>query len=133
MPKGFATSVAGSFFRVTTTQLFFANSAEGDSIRFGPKCSLALAPPNRQRLGGRGLEAERIEEHRAIAQRNGERIIANPNVALDAITHGQATFTGRDLVIFVHRHSDGKDQFDAALSAVRGSPDFIALGNARNG
>ncbi|MEQ1552331.1 Ti-type conjugative transfer relaxase TraA [Sphingorhabdus sp.] len=99
---------------------------------------IALEPqdkigPAASRIGGRGLEAERIEEHRAIAQRNGERIIANPNVALDAITHSQATFTNRDLAIFVHRHSDGKDQFDAALSAVRGSSDFIALGKDGRG
>jgi hypothetical protein len=57
-------------------------------------------------------------EHREIAQRNGERIIADPNrVALDAITHQQATFTRRDLAMFVHRHSDGKEQFDLAMSA----------------
>ncbi len=99
---------------------------------------IALEPqdkigPAASRIGGRGLEAERIEEHRAIAQRNGERIIANPKVALDAITHQQATFTNRDLATFVHRHSDGKDQFDAALSAVRASSDFIALGKDGRG
>jgi len=66
-------------------------------------------------------------------QRNGERIIANPSVALDAITHSQATFTNRDLAIFVHRHSDGKEQFDAALSAVRASSDLIALGKDGRG
>jgi hypothetical protein len=37
-----------------------------------------------------------------------------PAVALDAITHQQATFTPRDLAMFVHRHSDGKEQFDLA-------------------
>ena len=88
---------------------------------------IALEPqdkigPAASRIGGRGLEAERIEEHRAIAQRNGERIIANPALALDAITHQQATFTKRDLAAFVHRHSDGKEQFDAAYNAVRASP-----------
>jgi hypothetical protein len=91
---------------------------------------IALEPqdkigPAASRISGRGLEAERMEEHHAIAQRNGERIIANPALALDAITHHQATFTPRDLAAFIHRHSDGKAQFDAALSAVRGSPDFI--------
>ena len=94
---------------------------------------IALEPqdkigPAASRIGGRGLEAERIEEHRAIAQRNGERIIANPALALDAITHHQATFTRRDLAAFVHRHSDGKEQFDAVLSAVRRSAELVALG-----
>lgn len=100
-------------------------SLEAQGIKLEPQDKIG---PAASRIGGRGLEAERIEEHRAIARRNGERIIANPNVALDAITHSQATFTNRDLATFVHRHSEGKDQFDAALSAVRASPDFIALG-----
>lgn len=99
---------------------------------------IALEPQNKigpaaSRMGERGLEAERIEEHRAVAQRNGERITTNPNVALDAITHQQATFTGRDLAMFVHRHSDGKEQFDLAMNAVRGSPDMIALGKDGRG
>ena len=99
---------------------------------------IALEPqdkigPAASRIGGRGLEAERIEEHRAIAQRNGTRIIANPALALDAITHQQATFTKRDLAAFVHRHSDGKEQFDAAYNAVRASPDLIALGKDGRG
>jgi hypothetical protein len=31
---------------------------------------------------------------------NGEKLIANPAIALDAITRTQATFTTRDLAIF---------------------------------
>ncbi len=105
-------------------------SLEAQGIALEPQDKIG---PAASRIGGRGLEADRIEEHRAIAQRNGERIIANPTVALDAITHQQATFTTRDLAMFVHRHSDGKGQFDAALSAARGSPDLIALGKDGRG
>jgi Ti-type conjugative transfer relaxase TraA len=105
-------------------------SLEAQGIGLEPQDKIG---PAASRIGGRGVEAERIEEHRAIAQRNGERIIANPRVALDAIMHSQATFTNRDLAVFVHRHSDGKEQFNAALSAVRGSPDFIALGKDGRG
>jgi Ti-type conjugative transfer relaxase TraA len=89
--------------------------------------------PAASRMGDRGLEAERLAEHREIAQRNGERIIANPRLALDAITHGQATFTNRDLAMFAHRHSDGKEQYDRAISAVRSSPDLIELGKDGRG
>ena len=105
-------------------------SLEAQGIALEPQDKIG---PAASRIGGRGLEAERIEEHRAIAQRNGERIIANPALALDAITHQQATFTRRDLAAFVHRHSDGKDQFDAAYNAVRASPDLIALGKDGRG
>lgn len=105
-------------------------SLEAQGIALEPQDKIG---PAASRIGGRGQEAERIEEHRAIAQRNGERIIANPALALDAITHQQATFTRRDLAAFVHRHSDGKDQFDAAYNAVRTSPQLIALGKDGRG
>jgi Ti-type conjugative transfer relaxase TraA len=86
-----------------------------------------------QRMEEAGQLANRAELHREIAHENGERIIANPGIALDAITHSQATFTHRDMAMFVHRHSDGQDQFNAAMSAVRGSPDLIALGKDGRG
>lgn len=89
--------------------------------------------PAASRMAGHGLEAERVAEHAEIARRNGEKIIANPNIALDAITHQQATFTRRDLAMFLHRHSDGKEQFDHALSAVQSSPDLVALGRDGKG
>ena len=94
---------------------------------------IALEPQNKigpaaSRMAGHGLEAERIAEHAEIARRNGEKIVADPNIALDAITHSQATFTRRDLAMFLHRHSDGKEQFDLAMGAVQSSPDIVALG-----
>ncbi len=99
---------------------------------------IALEPqdkigPAASRMGDRGLEAERLAEHREIAQRNGERIIADPRIALDAITHSQATFTNRDLAMFAHRHSDGREQYDAVIGAVRSSPDLVLLGRDGRG
>ena len=97
-----------------------------------------LAPQNKigpaaLRMAQEGLERERVDDHAAIARRNGERIIENPNVALDAITRQQATFTKRDLAMFVHRHSEGKEQFDLAMGAVQSSPDLVALGQDGRG
>ncbi|WKL57388.1 Ti-type conjugative transfer relaxase TraA [Asticcacaulis sp. ZE23SCel15] len=86
-----------------------------------------------RRMEAQGLEAERIEDHTDIAYRNGERILANPKIALDAIIHTQATFTKRDLAMFVHRHSDGADQFNAVMTAVRQSPDLVELGKDGRG
>ncbi len=105
-------------------------SLEAQGIVLEPQDKIG---PAASRMEGRGLEAERIEEHRAIATRNGARIIADPSIALDAITHQQATFTNRDLARFVHRHSDGKEQFDEVISAVRKSPDLVALGKDGRG
>ena len=89
--------------------------------------------PAGMRREERGEDAERAVEHREIARRNGERIIAEPSVALDAITRQQSTFTQRDLQAFVFRHTDDKDQFDRAVSAVRASPDVVALGQDGRG
>src|SRR3546814_5819029 len=84
-------------------------------------------------MAEQGLEVERAEEHLEIARRNGEKIRANPAMALDTITHTQATFTNRDLAMFGHRHSAGTIQFDAVMGAVRASPDLIALGKDGHG
>jgi|TARA_R100000501_G_scaffold1440_2_gene4301 Ti-type conjugative transfer relaxase TraA len=102
-------------------------SLEAQGIELEPQTKIG-APSLRM-----GPEADRLIENHAIARENGERIIANPDIALDAITKGQATFTRRDLARFVHRHSDGKDQFDRALSAVQSSPDLVALGKDGRG
>src|SRR5580704_7470043 len=75
-----------------------------------------------------GLERERLEEHREIARENGERIIAHPDIAIDAITRQQATFTRRDLAKFAHRNSDGLEQFNDVRGAVERSPELVRLG-----
>lgn len=105
-------------------------SLEAQGIGLEPQDKIG---PAASRMSGLGLEAERVEQHREIAARNGERIIANPRIALDAITHGQATFTTRDLAMFVHRHSDGHEQFDRVMSTVRSSPDLVELGRDGRG
>jgi Ti-type conjugative transfer relaxase TraA len=105
-------------------------SLEAQGIDLEPQDKIGAAA---SRMADRGLEADRLEEHREIARANGARIIADPGIALDAITRQQATFTRRDLAMFVHRHSDGVEQFNAVLSAVENSPERIALGSDGRG
>src|SRR5690349_6864267 len=99
---------------------------------------IALEPQNQigapaQRIEGEGIESDRAEIHREIARGNGARIIANPSLALDAITRQQSTFTQRDMAKFAHRHSDGIDQFNEVTSAMRNAPDLIELGKDARG
>lgn len=75
-----------------------------------------------------GQPHRNADDHVRIARENGERIIADPRHALDSITRQQSTFTTRDLAAFAFRHSDGKDQFDQVMAAVRASPELVALG-----
>ena len=100
---------------------------------------IALEPQSQigapaQRIEGEGIEAtDRAEMHREIARGNGERIIANPDLGLDAITHQQSTFTRRDMAKFAHRHSDGIDQFNEVVGAMRSAPDLVELGKDARG
>jgi Ti-type conjugative transfer relaxase TraA len=105
-------------------------SLEAQGIALEPQSQIG-APA--QRIEGEGIEAaDRAEMHREIARNNGERIIADPSVALDAITQQQSTFMQRDMAKFVHRHSDGIDQFNEVMGAIRGAPGLVELGkNAR--
>ena len=89
--------------------------------------------PAGQRRAERGEDAERRAEHDAIARRNGERIAADPNVALDAITRQQSTFTRQDLARFVSRHTDGTEQFAAVMAKVEASPEVVRLGEDGRG
>jgi Ti-type conjugative transfer relaxase TraA len=100
-------------------------SYEAQGIELEPQHKIG---PAASRRPGQGLEAERIEDHARIARDNGEKVIANPSIALDAITRQQATFTTRDLAVFAFRHSDGKEQFDRVMAAVKASPELVALG-----
>ncbi len=105
-------------------------SLEAQGIDLEPQDKIGAAA---SRMAARGLEADRLEEHREIARENGARIVADPTIALDAVTRQQATFTKRDLALFVHRHSDGIEQFNAVLSAVETSPERIVLGRDGRG
>jgi Ti-type conjugative transfer relaxase TraA len=106
-------------------------SLEAQGIGLEPQTQIG-APA--QRIEGEGIEAaDRADMHREIARNNGERIIADPSVALDAITHQQSTFTRRDMAMFAHRHSDGIDQFNEVMGAMRNSPDLVELGQDGRG
>ena len=92
-------------------------SLEAQGITLEPQSQIG-APA--QRIEGEGIEAaDRAEMHREIARNNGARIIADPSIALDAITHQQSTFTRRDMARFAYRHSDGMDQFNEVMGAMR--------------
>jgi Ti-type conjugative transfer relaxase TraA len=110
-------------------------SLEAQGIALEPQSQIG-APAKRiegRSIEGQGTEADRAEMHREIARGNGARIIADPALGLDAITHQQSTFTGRDMARFAHRHSDGIDQFNEVMGAMREAPDLVELGRDARG
>ena len=108
---------------------------EAQGIALEPQSQIG-APAKRievRGVEGEATEADRAEMHREIARGNGARIIANPDLGLDAITHQQSTFTRRDIAKFAHRHSDGIEQFNAVMGAMRSAPDLVELGKDARG
>ncbi|TJW87619.1 MAG: Ti-type conjugative transfer relaxase TraA, partial [Mesorhizobium sp.] len=105
-------------------------SLEAQGIALEPQSQVG-APAHR--IADQGIDADRAEMRREIARGNGERIVANPSLALDAITRQQSTFTRRDMAMFAHRHSDGIDQFNGVMDAIRSAPDLVELGRDGRG
>ncbi|MDX8434375.1 Ti-type conjugative transfer relaxase TraA [Mesorhizobium abyssinicae] len=108
---------------------------EAQGIALEPQTQIG-APAQRiegSGLDANGIEADRAELHREIARNNGVRIIADPSVALDAMTHQQSTFTRKDIAKFSHRHSDGIDQFNEVTAAISRAPDLVELGEDGRG
>jgi Ti-type conjugative transfer relaxase TraA len=110
-------------------------SLEAQGIALEPQSQIG-APAKRiedRGIEGEGNEADRAEMHREIARGNGERIIADPSLGLDAITQQQSTFTRHDIAVFAHRHSHGIEQFNEVMSAMRSAPDLVELGKDARG
>jgi ATP-dependent exoDNAse (exonuclease V) alpha subunit len=108
---------------------------EAQRIALEPQSQIG-APAKRiedRGIEGVGTEADRAEVHREIARTNGARIVADPSLGLDAITQQQSTFTQRDMAKFAHRHSDGIDQFNAVMGAMRSAPNLVELGKDARG
>jgi Ti-type conjugative transfer relaxase TraA len=106
-------------------------SFEAQGIALEPQTQIGASA---QRIEGEGIEAaDRAEMHREIARGNGARIIADPSLGLDGITQQQSTFTRRDMAVFAHRHSDGIDQFNEVMGAMRNAPDLVELGKDARG
>jgi len=102
-------------------------SLEAQGIGLEPQHKIGAAS---YEMDGR---SERLDDHARIARENGERIIANPKIAIEAITRQQSTFTHRDLARFLDRHSYGREQFKEALIEVMASPELVRLGEDDRG
>ena len=106
---------------------------EAQGIGLVPGRKLGLSLERQQSLNLPEHLAEKVAEQRGIAAENGQRIIQDPNVALTAITRSQATFTERDIAKYLHTHTDGAEQFQAAYLKVTTSAELVKLGVDEHG
>ncbi len=70
---------------------------------------------------------ERILEQREIARENGNKIIADPTIALTAVTYNRATFGERDITNFLATRTDGSEQLQTAMASVMSSPEVVGI------
>jgi Ti-type conjugative transfer relaxase TraA len=75
-----------------------------------------------------GFLADRVAEQQRVMGANGSQIIADPTIALKALSHGNAAFSHQDIARFLNTHTDGAEQFQSAYLKVTTSPELFALG-----
>ncbi len=73
-------------------------------------------------------QLDRLADHQRIAFENGEKIYLNPQIALDALTRQQSTFTHQDLARFINRHTKDAEQFERVYEKVKANEQIISLG-----
>ena len=80
-----------------------------------------------------GRESERAEAHAEVRQENARRVIARPELVLDALTAREAVFTRQDIARALHRHLDDPAQFQSVMAKLDASPELVRLtqGTAR--
>ncbi|MBP9726686.1 MAG: Ti-type conjugative transfer relaxase TraA [Gammaproteobacteria bacterium] len=82
------------------------------------------------KIGPKAVQSSmaRYAEHQALAARNGERLLNDPNIALTALTRQQSTFTHQDVARLVNRHTTSPEQFTAVYEKIKASPELVHLG-----
>jgi Ti-type conjugative transfer relaxase TraA len=70
----------------------------------------------------------RFDDHQRIARENGQLIFEQPEIALDALTRQQSTFTHQDLARFINRHTESTEQYNAVFERVKVSSEIVFLG-----
>ncbi len=79
-------------------------------------------------VSGRERYTENLELHQGIMRRNGDKIFSDPNIALDALTRQQSTFTMEDLARFINRNTEDIEQFSKVFEKVKNSHELVYLG-----
>ncbi|MCW8445689.1 Ti-type conjugative transfer relaxase TraA [Fluoribacter gormanii] len=94
---------------------------------------IALEP--QYKIGPKDAQSRmaRLADHQRIARENGQLIFERPEIALDAITRCQSTFTHQDLACFINRHTENAEQFNLVFERVKSSSEIILLGLDKEG
>jgi Ti-type conjugative transfer relaxase TraA len=78
-------------------------------------------------------DSDKMKEFLAIAQRNGERIVADPSEALKLLTYHNSTFSYNDIAKMANQYSADPEQYNAVLSALINNDQVVNLGENSKG
>ena len=78
-----------------------------------------------------GFLADRVAEQQRIMGANGKEIIADPTIALKALSHSNATFSHQDIARFLNTRTQDAAQFQTAYLKVTTSPELVPLRHRR--
>lgn len=91
-------------------------------IELEPKFRIESSYYNKDR------DLDNVQEIKRIMRENGEKIIADPYVALKALSHHKALFKDEDIQIFASTHSDDAQQFQKVCDAIYECDELVTLG-----
>lgn len=78
-------------------------------------------------LDARDHVLDRLTEYQQTVRRNGDRIIARPETALELLEKRQPTFTRQDIHRLLHRQTADAAQFERAMRSVLGSHALVQI------
>ena len=88
---------------------------------------IALEPQTRRGNENYKFNSRRKAEHERIARDNAARILADPTIAIKALTRNQSTFSEKDIHAFAKRHSAHETQFFDVYEAIRDSKELVEI------
>ena len=95
-----------------------------------PQVKLGAGVRRREAAGEVTERGARARDDRAF---NGDKLLADPTMALAAITAQQSTFTRRDIARFINGHTVDAEQFRNVLARVMALPALVRLGRDSRG
>lgn len=76
---------------------------------------------------------DRFQKAKEIKDRNYERLITNPEIALDVLTHHESVFSHHDLARFVNERTKNVEEFTQLKIAIENCSAIVQLGQGLDG